>query len=177
MRMGGLFDGIFWGVVLIVLGAWFLVRRHVPVHIPVIRIIIAVLFVYVGIRVLVRGPDLGDRNTVVFSGRSRLEYAADRGRDYNIIFGSGDVDLSGAAVSEESVSAEVNVIFGSGTLRINSQAPVRVDMSSVFGTVTSPDERSVAFGERVYTTASYSEGAPALRIKAVAVFGSLKILP
>ncbi len=169
-------DGVFWGALLIILGVWFIVRRSVPVHIPVIRIIVAVLFVYAGVRILARGPVSTDRNTAVFS-ESTMSYSPGRGREYNLIFSSGAVDLSQAAPSGASIHAEVNVIFGSGTLRINPSQPVRVDMSSAFGTVDSPNGRSVAFGDMVYTTPSYHEGAPALEIHATAVFGRLAILP
>jgi hypothetical protein len=173
--MMSIVDGIFWGALLIILGAWFIVRRSVPVHIPVIRIIIAVLFVYAGVRILAGGPVSTDRNTAVFS-ESTMRYSPDRSREYNLIFSSGAIDLSEAAPAGASIHAEVNVIFGSGTLRFNQSAPVRVKMSSAFGTVESPNGRSVAFGDMVYTTRSYREGAPALEIHATAVFGRLVIL-
>ena len=48
-------------------------------------------------------------------------------------------------------------------------------MSSAFGTVESPNGKSVAFGDMVYATSSYREGAPALEIHATAVFGRLII--
>ncbi|MGO9310599.1 MAG: hypothetical protein ACLQDL_16450 [Spirochaetia bacterium] len=174
--MVSLVDGIFWGALLIILGVWFIVRRAVPVHIPVIRIVVAVLFVYAGVRILVRGPVSADRNTAVFS-ESTMSYSPDRGREYNLVFSSGAIDLSSAAPGSASVRAQVNVIFGSGTLRINPNSHVRVHMSSAFGTVESPDGRSVAFGDMVYTTKSYREGAPALEIQATAVFGRLTVLP
>ena len=41
MKMVSLIDGVFWGVLLIVVGVWFLVRRYVPFHIPLFRVIIA----------------------------------------------------------------------------------------------------------------------------------------
>jgi len=172
--MVSIVDGIFWGSVLIAVGVWFIVRRSVPVHIPVIRILIAVLFVYAGVRILVRGPVSTDHNVAIFS-ESRMSYAPDRSREYNLIFSSGLVDLSSAAPSGASIHAEVNVIFGSGTLRINPSVPVRVSMSSAFGTVESPNGRSIAFGESVYTTDSWREGAPAVEIRATAVFGRLAI--
>ena len=172
--MVSIVDGIFWGAVLIVLGVWFIVRRSVPVRIPVIRIIVAVLLVYAGVRILVRGPQSTDRNTAVFS-ESTMRYSADRSREYNLLFSSGTVDLSRAAPSGASIHAEVNVIFGSGTLHVDPAQPVRVNMSAAFGAVESPNGRSVAFGDSVYTTPSYREGAPALEIHATAVFGRLVI--
>jgi hypothetical protein len=169
-------DGIFWGSVLILVGVWFIVRRAVPVHIPVIRIIIAVLFVYAGVRILAHGPLSTDRNTAVFA-ESTMSYSPDRSREYTLIFSSGAVDLSSAVPSGASIHAEVNVIFANGTLRINQSLPVRVNMSSAFGTVESPGGNSIAFGDMVYTTPSYREGAPALEVHATAVFGRLRIQP
>jgi hypothetical protein len=174
--MVSIIDGVFWGALLIILGVWFIVRRAVPVHIPVIRIIIAVLFVYAGVRILARGPVGMDQTTAVFS-ESTMRYSPDRSREYNLIFSSGTIDLSPAVPSGASIRAEVNVVFGNGTLRIDPSVPVRVSMSAAFGAVESPNGRSVAFGDTVYTTRSFREGAPALEIHATAVFGRLRILP
>jgi hypothetical protein len=175
MKMTNLFDGIFWGIVLIALGVWFLVRKYVPVNIPVIRILIAVLFVYVGVRVLIHGPSVRDRNTVVFSQSEMSYVSGEKDNEYNMIFSSGNVDLTGVPVGDRSVSAEVNVIFGSGTLRLNPAVPARVHMSSAFGSVHAPDGKSVTFGDTVFVTPAYKAGAPALEVKAAAVFGSLRI--
>jgi hypothetical protein len=176
MTMVTIIDGIFWGVLLIVVGVWFLLRHTLPVHIPVARLIIAVILIYVGVRVLVVRPVIKDGNTMVFS-ESSLTYTPAHGRDYNVIFSSGTVDLSAVPLTSGSVSTEVNVVFGNGTLRIDPSQPVRVSMSSAFGTVDSPNGRSVAFGDSEYTTPSYKDGEPALQIRATAVFGRLRIQP
>jgi hypothetical protein len=176
MKMVSLVDGIFWGVLLIALGAWFILRRYVPVHIPAIRIVVAVLLVYLGIRVLVHGPFVHERNTMVF-GQSTMQFSPDHGRDYNVIFSTGTVDLSQVTITSAPVRTQVNVVFGNATLRLNPSIPARVNMSSAFGTVEAPNGRSVAFGDTVYTTASYKDGAPALEVHATAVFGRLVIVP
>jgi hypothetical protein len=117
-----------------------------------------------------------DRNTLVF-GESTMQFSADHGRDYNVIFSTGTVDLSGVTLGGSSVRTQVNVVFGNATLRLNPAIPARVNMSSAFGTVEAPAGRSVAFGDTVYTTASYKDGAPALEVRATAVFGRLVIAP
>ena len=170
--MPGLFDGIFWGIILIAVGVWFILRRYIPFQIPVFRLIIAVLFVYLGIRVLARGPLSGHPEP---SFTSHQRYAAGWDRDYNVIFSSGDVDLSNVTVGASSVQTQVNVIFGSGVLHINPALPVRIDMSAAFGSVEAPDGRSVSFGDTMYTSASYRDGAPALVVRASAVFGRLVV--
>ena len=170
--MPALIDGIFWGVLLIAVGAWFILRHFLPFHLPVFRLIIAVVFVYLGIRVLVHGPLAGHPGPFF---ESHQKYTAGWDRDYNVIFSSGDVDLSDVALGASSVRTQVTVVFGSGVLRINPALPVRIDMSSAFGTVEGPDGRSVSFGDTVYTSASYRDGAPALVVRAVAVFGRLVV--
>ena len=169
-------DGIFWGTLLIVIGVWFILRRALPVHVPVIRIVIAVLLVYAGVRILVRGPVTPEGTTAVFS-ESVMRYSPSQAREYNLIFSRGSVDLSGAHPATQTIHAEVNVIFGSGRLHIAASDPVRVAMSAAFGAVESPGGGSVAFGDTVYTTPSYRDGAPALDIHATAVFGRLQIVP
>ena len=172
--MPSLIDGIFWGVLLIAVGVWFILRRMLPFHLPIVRLIIAVLFVYVGIRVLVRGP-LADRGPVAAFSASHQRYTAGWDRDYNVIFGSGDVDLSTATPGPATIVTRVNVVFGSGVLRINPALPVRIDMSAAFGSIIAPDGRSVSFGDTVYTSAAYRDGEPALVVHAAAVFGRLAI--
>jgi len=174
--MPSIVDGIFWGTLLVAVGVWFIVRRALPVHLPVIRVVVAVLLVYAGVRLLVRGPVAPEGTTAVFS-ESDLRYSPQEGREYNLIFSSGSVDLTGARPDSRTLHAEVNVIFGSGRLRIDASQPVRVAMSSAFGTVDSPGGRSVAFGDTVYTTPSYREGSPALEVHATAVFARLSIAP
>jgi predicted membrane protein len=176
MKMVTVFDGVFWGVVLIAVGIWFLVRRYVPVHVPVIRIIVAVIFVYIGIRVLIQGPVIQDRNTMVFS-QSTIPYAPENGRDYNVIFSSGTVDLTGAVVGETGSRAEVNVVFGTGVLRLDPRLPVHVRMSSAFGSIEAPNGQTVAFGDSDYRTPAFKEGSPALEVHATAVFGRLVVQP
>lgn len=178
MRKMWLFDGIFWGVFLVALGVWIMVRRYLPVNIPIARIIFAAIFVYLGVRILVMGgPGIGirDRNTVVFSN-THMNWSSDtRANDYNIIFSSGSVDLSGLTPSGGNVYKEVNVVFGSGTLRINPTVPVQIDMTGVFGTVRSPNGYSSSFRETVYSSPAYKAGEAAVRIKATAIFGTLNI--
>ncbi len=173
--MISLIDGIFWGAAFILVGVWFIVRHYVPVHIPLGRIIIALLFIYVGVRVLVHGPLIREKNTVVFSDTRLGPEDTGSGGDYTILFSRGFVDLSTLRPSGGTLRKDVNVIFGSGVLKIDPSAAVRIDMSAAFGTVQAPNGRTAAFGDSVYTTASYRDGADCLRIKATAVFGTLRI--
>jgi hypothetical protein len=173
MRMGSLVDAVFWGALLIVAGVLLIVRKYVPFNLPIGRIIVALVFVYLGVRIIVGGTALRDENTVVFGSRTTLAGETAGSRDYNIIFGSGDIDFTG--LPADNATREVNIVFGSGTLRVNPDTPLQIRMSSAFGSVRAPDGATVSFGDRTWTSAAYREGSPALRVKASAVFGSLSI--
>jgi predicted membrane protein len=175
MRIVSLFDGIFWGLFFIVIGVWFMVRRYVPVQIPILRVVFAVLFVWIGIRILIAGPEIREKNTVVFS-EARLEAQADDSRDdYNVIFSTATIDLTQLAPAGSTIRKTVNIVFGSGILRINPNVPVRIELATAFGSVQTPDGRSIVFGDKEYRTPAYKDGGDAVVIKASAVFGSLRI--
>ncbi len=95
MRMVSLIDAVFWGVLLITAGVLLIVRKYVPFNLPVVRILVALVFVYLGVRIIVHGPTVRDENTVVFGSRTTLAGETTGSRDYNIIFGSGDIDFTG----------------------------------------------------------------------------------
>jgi hypothetical protein len=175
MRFISLFDGVFWGLFFVIIGVWFMVRRYVPVNIPIFRVIFAVFFVWLGIRILISSP--WDQNTrpSVFSERV-LEYSgAGSNGDQTVLFNSANFDLTQIKPEGSDVHKTVSVVFGSGTLRLNPAVPTLVRLSTAFGSISTPDGKSTVFGDSEYRTPAYKDGAPALVIKASAVFGSLRI--
>ncbi len=175
MKMVSIIDAVFWGVVLIALGVWLIVRRYMPAQVPIVRILVALVFVYVGVRILAHGawgPRVQTGDTTVFS-ESTVMGSAGR-HDYNVVFGTSSIDLT--TVPPEGDEQEVNVVFGTATVRIDPQQPVLVRMSAAFGTAEAPGV-TVSFGDREWRSPAYKVGAPALRIRANAVFGRLLIVP
>jgi hypothetical protein len=175
MKMVSIIDAVFWGVVLIALGVWLIVRRYVPVQVPLGRILVALVFVYLGVRILAHGPWAPPVQTGTTTVFSESTVRGTPGHDdYNVIFGTSQIDLTGLPAAGG--DKEVNVVFGSATMRVDPRQPVLVRMSAAFGTVEAPGV-TVSFGDREWRSPSYREGAPALRIKANAVFGRLAIVP
>ena len=176
MRFISLFDGVFWGLFLIVIGVWFMVKRYIPVQIPVFRVIFAVFFVWLGIRILISSPWNPETRTAVFSERA-LEFGGDASSgDQTVLFNSANFDLTQIKPEGGDVHKTVSVIFGSGTLRLNPDVPAIVRLSTAFGSISTPDGKSVVFGDSEYRTPAYKDGVPALVVKASAVFGSLRIV-
>lgn len=176
MKMGFLFSGIFWGSILILLGVSLIIRIMFNIHVPLFRIIVALILIYFGVRVLVGGswfrPCCGT-NTVVFS-EVKTEMSKDS-NDYNIIFGKGSVSFTDSALAAQNRRVRVNAIFGAGEIRINPELPAIVRVNSAFSGARMPDGNIVSFGEYTYKTKAYSEKSPALKIDATVVFGGLEI--
>ena len=87
----------------------------------------------------------------------------------------GNRDLFKIELPDKNRTLEVNVIFGDGKLILNDSIPTRVDISAALGSVHTPDRTTNGLGNSVYTTSSYRENIPFIRIKASAVFGKLII--
>lgn len=98
----------------------------------------------------------------------------DSQREYNIIFGSGTIDLF-KIENTGNKKIELNVVFGNGILILNDSIPTKVEMSSVFGSAEAPDKSVNALGKTNYTTSSYKEGEPFIFIEAKVVFGKLEV--
>ncbi|MDI6757215.1 MAG: hypothetical protein QME32_04250, partial [Endomicrobiia bacterium] len=181
-RFGFLFGGVFWGSILIFLGLSLIAKVIFHVNIPVFRIAFAFVLIYLGVQLLFCGrwcrfTPRSVGGDIVFS-EGEMKYDASR-REYSVVFGKGMLNLasglSPSDVSKNSVEKEVNAVFGNCRVNINPAVPTKIKASAVFGAAVLPDGSSVSFGDRIFTTPSFKEGAPHLYIKVGAVFGSVEI--
>ena len=173
MKMGFLFSGIFWGVVVVVMGL-LLILKAMGVHIPVGKIFFGLLFVYIGISMIFWSfGGCRSKNKMMFNDY-KIE-ADGKQQDYNIMFGRGDIDLSKIAVKEKDVNIKMSVVFAEGNMFLNPEVPAKVRITSAFGGAVAPDGTNIAFGEYIYKNSKYKEGASALLVDVKVVFGGGKI--
>lgn len=168
----GIFSGGFWGVMLIIGGILVLIKNIFNLSIPVFKILLGIFFIYLGFSMLTNIVGSSTNRDIIFNNGS---INAGDENEYNIIFGSGVIDLSGMTVESARKNFETNIIFSSGKLIINPDLPVLVRASSVFASAKFPDERSVVFGDMNYKTKGYIEGGDNIIIDANVVFGNLEI--
>ena len=172
-NMSFISTGIFWGVVIILFGLSILLREVFHVHIPFVKILFGVILVYLGVRMIAGGLWRKTNNTAVF-GDAAMQYD-DRHDDYDIIFGSGTIDLFKMETPAQNKKVEVSVVFGNGTLIINDSIPMKIEMNSVFGSSVLEDKRINAFGKTYNKTSAYKEGQPYVMLETNVVFGRLTI--
>jgi predicted membrane protein len=167
-----LFSKLFWGLVIILVGISFIAQGVFRINFPVGKVVIALILIYLGVRMLLGGFGM-KQNTTVFSDTSiTVDQLADS--KYDVVFGSQKIDLSQAVRDGESHTVEVNVVFGEAKITIPTNMQVKVKSSSVFGSVRTP-HNSTSFGQDEYATGG-TPGAGALLLKVNAVFGSALVM-
>ena len=180
MKMNFLFTPIFWGGVLILWGLSMIINTLFHINIPVFRIVIALVLIFLGLQMLFGWKVNFNRNYVhsddhtIFFGSSNIK-ATPSTREYNVIFGKGDIDITEPNPEWVNSKLEINTVFGFGLIRLNPEIPVKIVANAAFGKITTPDSAQSFLGDHVYQTPALKENQPYLLIKADVVFGDINI--
>lgn len=167
--------GLFFGLILVVIGISIIFR--IIFDINIFRIAIALVFIFAGITILVGKPFFhreGHENHVIFGERT-YHSSPFNGAEYNTIFGRTVFDFRDQNILVTSrTKITMNTIFGSTEVLLPPGIPVHIKADAVFSSATLPNGNTVAFGSAHYSSGD-SVGAPALVIEANVVFGGLEI--
>lgn len=171
-------DGrLLFGLILVFLGALFFLKNFLGLAIPISEIFWPSILIILGLVFTFRPKRFSFRNypgKAIFDNQ-RVEATIEE-REYGAVFGRLDVDLTKIPIREKTINFKIDAVFGSGSILIDEKIPLRIEGSAAFGGITFPDGTTAAFGDRVYTTDSYHEDTPHLRVKVSAVFAGLKII-
>jgi hypothetical protein len=173
MKMGFFSAGMAFGLLFILIGISIILKLIFKVNIPVVRIAFALFIIYLGFHILFGSFSIKHR-TVYFAENNITAVSGEN--EYSIIFGKGEIDLTGLDESAYGKEYETNVVFGEGLLKINSLVPFKVKSEYVFSGLRLPDKEFGGIGSFTYTSKAYKEGEPFILVKADAVFASLVII-
>lgn len=175
MKMGA---GLFWGILLILIGLGIVIRVVFNINFPLIKFIIAFFLIFVGIKLLVGNFNFwhghSDENTTIFS-ESRISGLDSDYKDYNIIFGSSIIDLRDVDLSQGSKEIEINTIFGGTVVKINEETPVVIKTDVVFANAKLPNGNTSTFGTGRFKSNSFAQDTSHIYIKADVIFGDFKV--
>jgi len=174
MKMG---VGFFWGVILIIIGLSIIFK--VVFGINIMRIIIALLFILIGIKILIgksaKNISSND-NDIIFNERSYTEFPKSS-TEYNTIFGRTVFDFSEAAIpTDKSLNLEFNTVFGNTELILPPGLPVRIKAEAVFGSARLPNNNTAVFGSTIYISDHDSTTTNFVNIHSSTVFGNINIV-
>ncbi len=168
--------GLFWGIILIVIGLSIILR--VAFDISIFRIVIAVVLILMGVRMLIGRPIMqqeGKENHVIFGEKSNNEDPID-GTEYNTVFGKTVYDFrSMKPLSKPRTKISFNTVFGNNEVVLPLNLPVKIKADAVFATASMPNGNTVAFGSTTYEANTENTDSSVLVIEANVVFGALII--
>lgn len=176
MKMGG---GLFWGIVLIIVGISLIVKVVFHIEFPIVKVLVAFFFIYLGIRILVggwgthifrSGPD-----DVVF-GQASFVHEKVVPKEQNIIFGSGSIDFRHLTTDALPAEIEISTVFGGCEILLKKDMPVTIKVDAAMAGVTLPNSNTTVLGSAFYQSPNFDEKLPHLTIKANAVFSGLKVI-
>ncbi|MCG8701188.1 MAG: cell wall-active antibiotics response protein [Bacteroidales bacterium] len=174
MKMG---PGLFWGILLVAIGLSIILK--VIFNISMFRIIVAILFILIGVRVLISKPmwkNNKKESDTLFNERTvRIEQLDDI--EYNTIFGKTVYDFRKVQVdSTPDYKIEFNAIFGHSEIILPDDLYVRIKADAVFAAANMPSGTTAAFGSTIYESEpGGARNKTPLNIEAHAVFGHIDI--
>ena len=171
--MGFVFSGVFWGIIVVLIGLSIILNVVVGVRIPLIRIIFGLLLIYWGVSVLIGSSFHSRHSSTTMFSESEIK-VTQAGRQ-DVVFGKGTIDLTGITLQPGVNRYEISTVFGASVIRIDPAMPVKVVASSAFAGVRMPDGGNIAFGETTYRSAGLREDSTYLLVKAGVVFGSVEV--
>ena len=176
MRMG---IGLLMGVLIILLGLGIIINVFFHVNIPIFKILVGIVFIYIGLKVI-----LGNWFTfpmrqwrcedTVFSNRTYHGLSGET-NEYNAVFGRAVIDLRSIELTEKVTRVKINAIFGGAEVILDKDIPVRIKAEAVFGGVELPENVAGGFGSASYRSKDFDRNKNHLRIDASSVFGGIEI--
>lgn len=174
MKMGFLTSGVFWGIVLVLLGLSMILKVVLHIELPIFRLVLAGILVYLGIRLAMGARwESGPHRDAVIFGEGALGSAP--GGEYSVVFGRGTLDLQERPADPTEKPLELVTVFGSSRVLLDRAVPTRVRLSAAFAEATAPDGNSISFGNYTWASPDWAEGKPGREIRATVVFGELKV--
>ena len=162
---------------MVLIGLTLIIRFVFNINFPVIKVLFALFFIYIGLRILFgsfgmfrfeTGP-----NDVIFNEK---EYSRpEHNKEYNVVFGKGNFDFTNVDLSQGNVNVKIGTVFGAAEIRIDRDMPVKIVADAVFAGAELPDGNTAVCGSSSYQSESFDPDSNYLKIKLDVVFGGVQI--
>jgi hypothetical protein len=169
---------ILFGSFLILIGIGIVIRVIFHIDIPVFKILVALFFMYLGIRLLMgRYPVCGfnrEKGDIIFS-EARVDSSNLDKNEHNVVFSSALFDLSKVELKDKPVFVKINTVFGNTRVKIKRDMPVKIVVDAAFSGAKLPNGNSAAFGTTTFSTENFKADSSYLYIKADVVFSGFEV--
>lgn len=162
------------GFIIILFGFSIILNAIFQIHIPVFKIVFSLFLIYLGAKILFGAFGIkSSEHTAIFS---KSDFApTSRTNQYNVVFGEGEIDLTGIDIEKGNVEINVNTVFGECRLKIPKNTPTIIKANTILGAARLPGKNLTALGKTEYKTTNYSPIKNKLVIRADVVFGEFRV--
>ena len=173
MKMG---PGVFWGIVLVVIGLSIILK--VLFDISFFKILFGIGFILIGVRILIQKPILNiqnDSDSNVFFSEKYFSKNALNTDEFNTFFSKTVFDFRETDMSQFNYDKiEFNTIFGNTDIFLPKNVKLQIKADAVFASVQMPNGNSAAFGTTQYESDSDTSHIREIKIEAHAIFGNIE---
>lgn len=176
-------NSMVWGTVIIVIGLSVLLGAVFGINIPVFKILLGLLLVYMGIKVIFGSfsfnLEMDKRSTdhEAVMSKSQFQYPNSKNsKEYVTVFGNSSLDLTSITDPAPTETLDLVTVFGESVVYVKKGQALRIESNTVLGKAELPGKNISAFGKFEYQTPNLAVTDPALNLKVVAVFGSVRIV-
>jgi len=159
------FGGLFWGILISLIGLSIVLRYAFNIHIPIIRIFFGVVIILIGLRLII------GHTTKSKVDRSYTFSENVNKKDYDIVFSSATIDLT-KLEDYSKLPKEISVVFGNETVIIPDSINLEVTSTTVFGSTILPDRSYSGFSEDRFLIKKNNDG-DFYKILTTTIFGKL----
>ncbi len=174
MKMG---PALFWGLLLIILGLSLVFRIVFNIDFPLLKIILAFVFIFLGLRLLFGSFGMSrfksDEHDVVFGEKKYRSF--ENNKEYNVVFGKGIYDFRDFKLDGNIKRVRLNTVFGGSEIRLPGDLPVRMRVEAAFAGANLPNGNSAVFGSTYYESPGMDPNSPYLDLKVDVVFGGVDV--
>jgi predicted membrane protein len=174
MKMG---PALFWGLLLIILGLSLVFRIVFNIDFPLLKIVIAFVFIFIGLRLLFGSFGIvhirGGEHDTVFSEKRFGDFES--GKEYNVVFGKGVYDFRDMDLQGSVKKVRLNTVFGGAEVRLPKDLPVRIKVDAAFAGANLPNGNTAVFGNTYYESPNFDPSGAFLDLKIDVVFGGVDV--
>jgi len=165
--MNGLyFGGLFWGILISLIGFSIVLKYAFHINIPFVRIFFGIIIILFGLKLIVGST--GKAKTHNNNTLKNIHFS----EECNIIFSSGTIDLTGY-LEQSKLPKEISVVFGNAIVLVPDSLNLEITSTTVFGSTILPDRSYAGFGEDRYVVGK-TPANPISSITTNTVFGRLE---
>ncbi len=168
---------LFWGLLLIIIGLSFIFRIVFNIDFPLLKIIIAFVFIFLGLRLLFGSFGFvnisAGENDVLFGEKRFNQF--EKNKEYNVIFGKGEYDFRDVNLENGVKKVKLSTVFGASEVKLSRDIPVRIRVDAAFAGAELPNGNTAVFGNTNYESPDLDTSKPFLDLKIDVVFGGVEV--